>query len=233
MENPPILLLHGLGTSSERTWRDNGWIDLLGDSGRPVVALDLPGHGTAPKPHDPAAYDDLEGDVARRLDEAVGDQVVDAIGFSLGARTLLLLASDRPERFGRLVVAGVGANLFRADGGSAGLADVIEADAAPDEPVAAYFHRTSRTDGNDHLALAAFLRRKGGPHLTDEGLARITCPVLVVLGDADFAGPAQPLVDRLTGATVTVKQLPRTDHFATPKSFVFLDAALGFLGVSS
>jgi pimeloyl-ACP methyl ester carboxylesterase len=232
MENPPILLLHGLGTSSERTWRDNGWIDLLGDTGRTVVALDLPGHGTAPKAHDPAAYDDFEADVARRLDDAVGDQVVDAVGFSLGARTLLHLAADRPDRFGRLVVAGVGANLFRAGDESSGLADLIEGDTAPAEPTAAYFHRTSRTDGNDPKALAAFLRRTGAPRLTDEALARIHSPVLIVLGDGDFAGPAEPLADRLTSATVEVRELARTDHFATPKSFAFLDAALVFLGAN-
>jgi len=56
--------------------------------------------------------------------------------------------------------------------------------------------------------------------------------VLIVLGDGDFAGPAKPLADRLTGATVEVRELARTDHFATPKSFAFLDAALAFLGAS-
>jgi hypothetical protein len=54
--------------------------------------------------------------------------------------------------------------------------------------------------------------------------------VLVVLGERDFVGPADPLVERLTGAEVTLRILPRTDHAATPKSFDFIDAALAFLG---
>ncbi len=33
----------------------------------------------------------------------------------MGARVLLTIASDQPDRFDRLVVAGVGANLFRDD----------------------------------------------------------------------------------------------------------------------
>ena len=231
MENP-ILLVHGLGTSADRTWGDNGWIDLLRDSGRTVVAPDLLGHGRSPRPHDPAAYDQLEAEIARHLDEAVGaDTVVDAIGFSLGARTVLHLACARPERFGRLVLAGVGANLFRRDGtGGPGLADVMLSASSPESPALAYFHRLAHTDGNDPEALAALLTRPGGPRLSDEALATITCPVLVVLGEHDFVGPADPLVDRLTGAEVALKILPRTDHAATPKNFTFIDAALAFLG---
>ena len=64
---------------------------------------------------------------------------------------------------------------------------------------------------------------------TDEGLARITCPVLVVLGDSDFAGPADPLLDRLPNAELVT--LRGVDHFGTPKAFAFLDAALPFLDI--
>jgi pimeloyl-ACP methyl ester carboxylesterase len=71
------------------------------------------------------------------------------------------------------------------------------------------------------------MRRTKHVELTDEGLARITCPVLVVLGDQDFAGPADPLMERLpTAELVTLRGV---DHFATPKDFGFIDAALGFL----
>ena len=51
--------------------------------------------------------------------------------------------------------------------------------------------------------------------------------MLVVLGDRDFAGPADPLVEALPDATF--RPLRGVDHFATPKDFGFLDAALGFL----
>ena len=52
-------------------------------------------------------------------------------------------------------------------------------------------------------------------------------PVLVVLGDQDFVGPADQLVAALPDATYV--ELPRTDHAKTPKSFAFIDAALEFL----
>ena len=220
---PPVLLLHGLATSARRTWRDNGWIDLLTDAGRTVIAPDLLGHGTSPKPHDPAAYDDLEAHVLEALD----DEPVDAIGFSLGAKTLLALAADHPERFGRLVVAGVGANLFRDDD-TEHLAAAIERADDPEDPIARYFHALAADPDADPAAVAALLRRPGGLRVTPEGLARITGPVLVVLGDRDFAGPPDPLVDALGDARLVV--LEGCDHFATPKDFRFLDAALEFLG---
>lgn len=221
---PPVLLLHGLGTSAARTWGDNGWIDLLTDAGRTVLAPDLLGHGSAPKPHDPAAYDRLEDLVAAELP----DEAVDAVGFSLGARVLLTLAAGEPHRFRRLVVAGVGANLFRDDREGAALAAVLDGDTVPADPAARYFHQLAARPGADRAALAALLRRPHGPPLDAERLARVTCPVLVVLGDRDFAGPADPLLAALPHATHL--PLPGVDHFGTPKAFAFLDAALEFLG---
>jgi hypothetical protein len=47
------------------------------------------------------------------------------------------------------------------------------------------------------------------------------------LGDRDFAGPADLLLDALPdGRLVTLRG---ADHFGTPKDFRFLDAALEFL----
>jgi pimeloyl-ACP methyl ester carboxylesterase len=79
------------------------------------------------------------------------------------------------------------------------------------------------------VALAAFIEHRQPP-VTVEGLANVTCPTLVVLGDRDFAGPADPLMEALPDARLVT--LPRTDHFATPKDFKFMDAALDFVGAS-
>jgi pimeloyl-ACP methyl ester carboxylesterase len=220
---PPVVLLHGFGTTARTTWRDNGWVDLLEDAGREVVAIDLLGHGSAPKPHDPAAYDELETYVADQLPFGP----LQGIGFSLGARVLLTLAGREPDRFERIVVAGVGENLFRDDDIES-LARVLEGDSQADHPLAQYFKNLGADDGADPEALAAYLRRPGHAPLSDYLLAAIRCPVLVVLGSEDFAGPAEPLVERLSSAELVT--LPGVDHFATPKSMGFLDAALGFLG---
>jgi pimeloyl-ACP methyl ester carboxylesterase len=63
--------------------------------------------------------------------------------------------------------------------------------------------------------------------MTAADLAKITCPVLVVLGDKDFAAPAEPLVEALPDAKLHT--LRNTDHLGTVTSMGFLDAALDFL----
>lgn len=218
---PPVVLVHGFGTSFDLTWRSNGWVDLLGDEGREVIGVDLLGHGQAPKPSDPAAYADL----GARVVEALPDDPVDAIGFSLGAKTLLQVASADPSRFRSIVVSGVGANLFRRSDHSAVVEAVRSGDDGGD-PALRYFAGLADLPGNDRAALAACMENGGGG-VTVEQLGAITCPVLVVLGDADFAGPADPLVEALPSARLVT--LARTDHAKTPKSFAFIDAALDFL----
>ena len=104
----PVLLVHGFTTSAARTWHEPGWIDLITEAGRPVIAPDLLGHGDAPKPHEVEAYDEVEDLVAAELP----DGPVDAIGYSAGAGIILALAAERPERFERIVLGGVGGSLF-------------------------------------------------------------------------------------------------------------------------
>jgi pimeloyl-ACP methyl ester carboxylesterase len=221
MSSEPVVLVHGLGSSFEHGWRASGWIDLLGDSGRSVIGVDILGHGNAPKPRNPAAYSDLEASVAARLP----DEPVDAIGFSLGAQLLLRLAAADPQRFRRLVLIGVGANALRVDP-TEGLATAFEQGVDDDNVAARVFLSLAAEAGNDPLAMAACLRRPARPLTTDE-LRRVTCPVLVILGDKDFAGPADPLLDALPDARlVTLKGI---DHFQSPRDFGCIDAALNFI----
>lgn len=220
----PVALVHGFATSSARTWGDNGWLDLLADSGRSTIPIDLLGHGTADKPHDPAAYAQLESLVLDQLPT----EPVDAIGFSLGARVLLTLACDHPDRFNRLVLTGVGANLLRNDGSSV-IVDAIEGNGDTSNPVVQYFAGLAAQPGVDRAALAACLRSPRPP-LTPDRLARVELPVLVVIGDHDFAGPGEPLAEALPQAELVT--LRNVDHFATPKDFGVIDAALEFLGAT-
>src|SRR5215218_6911909 len=108
MTPPPVVLAHGFAGSGRTTWADAGWLELLADEGRTALAVDLLGHGDAPKPHDPEAYAGLAAHLAGLLP----DEPVDAIGFSLGAATLLQVAMEEPSRFRRLVIAGIGDDNF-------------------------------------------------------------------------------------------------------------------------
>lgn len=223
---PPVVLVPGFATSAARTWGDNGWVDLLADMGRNAIPLDVLGSGSAEKPHDPADYAEFEQHLLDRFPV----EPVDAIGFSLGARTLLTLAALHPERFNSLIVAGVGRNLFERDATGESIAAAIDGTGDSDDPIVRYFVQLAEAPDQDPLALAAFMRRTGGTPITVELLQSISCPVLVVLGDKDFAGPADPLMEALPNARLVT--LRNVDHFATPKDFGFIDAALEFLSAS-
>jgi pimeloyl-ACP methyl ester carboxylesterase len=223
MRHEPVVLVHGLGSSFEHGWREPGWIDLLADAKRPVIPVDILGHGSADAPHDPAAYADLEQSVAAVLPDP--GEPVDAIGFSLGAQLLLRLAAQEPSRFGRLVVIGAGANVF-ATGGEETLAAAFEQGADDENVIARLFVSLAQSARNDPLAIAACIRRPQRPFTTEE-LAKVTCPTLVIIGDKDFAGPPEPLVDALPDARLVV--LPGVDHFRTPSEFACIDEALEFV----
>lgn len=210
---PPVVLLHGFATSTERTWREPGWFDLLADARRRVFGIDLLGHGDAEKPSDPAAYDDLVSPVMAQFPETPAD----IVGYSLGARTALQIAMQHPERVNRLVLAAVGRNLVATD-------DAIGGDSR--DLVADRFESLITTPGNDTEALRACISRPRPP-FTAEQLATVDVPCLVIIGTDDFAGPPEPLAELLPDARV--KTLPGIDHFGLPKQFGFIDASLEFI----
>jgi len=214
-------LIHGFASSFDHTWRKNGWVDILGDLGRPVVPVDLLGHGTAPRPTDVGAYGDVEELVHRELPEGP----LDAVGFSAGASVLLRLAVDHPGRFRRLARLGLGDNVF---GGSEPLltVDALEGRTGPEDVQGQLFRRLAESAGNDPEALVAFIRRPAR-HLTESELAVVAGPVLVLLGDRDFIGTADRLMAALAqGEFVSLRGV---DHFATPSEFGAIDAVMRFL----
>ncbi|MFM8563844.1 MAG: alpha/beta fold hydrolase [Acidimicrobiia bacterium] len=227
--DPSVVLVHGWGGSFAATWRSSGFTELLADAGRTVIGVDLLGHGDAPKPHDPEAYADLGG----RILDALPDHPVDGVGFSLGALTLLRAAIEHPGRFSSLVLAGIGRNAVEP-GDTTSHARLIAAlegrsDGSGDDNLARLFVQYADQPGNDRTALTAVMKRPRAP-FTDHELAQVTVPVLVVIGDQDFAGPGEPLSERLPNARLVT--LRNCDHFATTENFGFFDATLDFLGAT-
>jgi pimeloyl-ACP methyl ester carboxylesterase len=224
MDAGPVLLLHGFASSAEHNWRQPGWLDLLADAGRQTVAVDLLGHGQAPRPTSSGDYESVE---ARVAEDIAGYEQLDAVGFSAGAHVLLRLAAAEPRRFRRLALLGIGGSVVTGDGGGAEpIIAALEGEPDPENIHGMVFRRLADGLGNDRAALVAFLRRPHRP-LTADDLARISCPVLVVLGDKDPAGPGEPLVAALPDAQLVT--LRGADHFGTPADVRCMQAVLGFL----
>ena len=222
MRETPIVLVHGFASSFEHTWRKNGWVDILGDLGRPLVPMELLGHGNAPRPTDPDAYATVDELVYR----ALPDGPLDAVGFSAGAGALVHIAVDHPGRFRRLALLGLGDNVFDGPAEPGPVIAALEGRTGSDDVRGELFRRMAVSAGNDPEALAAFLRRPVR-RLTEPELARVDCPVLVVLGDRDFIEGADRLVRALS--KVEFVSLRGVDHFATPSDFGAVDAVMGFL----
>ena len=220
---PPgsLVLLHGFASTFDHTWRQSGWVDILSDFDCTSPEIDLPGHGSSSRSTDPEAYANVEEEVAARLPTPTG-----AVGFSAGAEILLRVAGAHPAYFDRLVLLGVGDNVFETRDASP-VVEALDGEEEPEDVQARLFYRLARTTGNDPKALAAFLRRRREP-MRDEDLARIACPVLVVLGDRDMIPTAERLIQALPSATFL--SVPGVDHFATPSNFGAIDATMTFFG---
>lgn len=99
-EGPPVLLLHGFG-SSLHTW--DAWAALL-EADRRVIRLDLPGFGLTGA--DPTGdYSDLRA--VALLDgmlDRLGVARADVVGSSMGGRIAWRFAAERPARVRRLVL---------------------------------------------------------------------------------------------------------------------------------
>lgn len=219
-----LILLHGFGSSFDHNWRQTGWVDILADFGVTVPAIDLPGHGSSQPLTDPDDYADADEEVRCALP---ADGLIAGVGFSAGAELLLRLAVAEPERFDRIVLLGLGDNVFEPGDPSA-LVAALESNEEPEDVRARLFYRLARSAGNDTRALSAFLRRPHQP-VTEAELARLQCPVLVVLGDRDWVGPGDRLMAALPSASLVM--LAGVDHFATPSDFGAIDATIRFLGL--
>jgi pimeloyl-ACP methyl ester carboxylesterase len=98
---PELVLLHG-GGQNAHTWDT---VALALD--RPLVAIDLPGHGHSDGGLDPKLPSaDLAADVAVAI-EALAPEAGAVVGMSLGGMTALALAARYPEMVRRLVLVDV------------------------------------------------------------------------------------------------------------------------------
>ena len=202
-EGRPVILLHGLFSDAQTNWLRFGHAQRLADAGFEVVMPDLRAHGQSAKPHEREAYphDVLVRD-AEALVEHLGLHDYDLGGFSLGARTAVrcVLAGLRP---GKLVLGGMGLEgLAGWDRRAAFFIDAIDRfeEVKHGDPafMAVAFMKTQKVD-----RVAARLLLQAVDDTTDEELAGVTMPTLVVCGEKDRDnGSPQKLVDALPNATL-------------------------------
>lgn len=198
----PVVLLHGLFSSSEMNWIKWGHAQRLADAGFEAIMLDFRVHGQSESPTNPAAYPEnaLVRDVSSLIDH-LGLEDYDLCGFSLGARTSLHAVGNGVLQPHRLVVAGMGvAGVADWNRRSAFFKRVIDEfdTIKPGDP--AYFSRQFlKSQGVDRVAARLLLDTM--TDLDTAKLANVTMPTLVVCGDEDQDnGSARDLADLLPDA---------------------------------
>jgi pimeloyl-ACP methyl ester carboxylesterase len=230
-EGSPVVLAHGFASTHAVNWIATGWAKVLTEAGYRVVMPDMRGHGESGKPYNKAAYtlSAMAADLAGLLDH-LGEPGADLMGYSMGAMAALVAGMEYPDRFDRIVAAGVGARLLdpKRDPGPVIEALLTEDPSSIEDKGALLFRTFADQNRQDREALAACFEAVRAPFPVD-GLSTIKRPVLVVAGETDSqAGAAEPLAERMPkGRAFTV---PKRDHMKTVGDRSYKEAVLKFLG---
>jgi len=225
----PVLLIHGLASSSHINWVATGWTQALTDDGRRAVAMDVRGHGESAKLYEPAAYDlRLSAADAANLITHLALGRTDVIGYSMGVRVAAALVRDRPELVRSLVLGGMGDALITGAPDRDAIAEAMEADnihAA--NPVGRGHRAFAERSGGDLKALAACTRAPNAT-VAPEALAAIAVPVLIAIGSKDeIARPLSALTAIIPG--VEVLDIVGRDHMTASGDPQFKAGVLDFL----
>jgi len=234
-EGPPVVLVHGFGSSRVQNWKSTGWYGSLTEAGYSVLAIDCRGHGESDKPHDPLLYhhNRMAEDVTNVMD-AAGVMRAPYIGYSMGGLIGLRFVALFPERVERLTLGGVGENYLNGPRVSDpeqrnAIADGLLAESKDGitDPRARMFRDFADQPGKDRLALAACMRAMTPP-LPRTTLQMFGLPILVVCGDQDtVAGASGPLAAIFPHGSAAI--VPGRDHMSAVGARPTRQAAIDFL----
>lgn len=224
----PVLLLHGFASNAGLNWRSTGWVDLLVDAGRAVIAPDLRGHGSSTKFYEPSAYSTLAmaADV-RALCARLGVGRADVVGYSMGSRVAAMLALGQPDLVRSLVLGGIGETLIAGNRDAGIIADALVSESPPAAGTPGAFRKFAERAGGDLRALAACMWGQAEA-INPAVLSLLRLPVLVAAGATDLvAGPPEPVAARIPGAQALT--IAGRDHMLAVGDRSFKRAVLDFL----
>lgn len=222
----PLVLLHGF-TQSKTSWDPLlDALDRKGTMARPIIRVDLPGHGES---------GDIAADLATTADlviETCGRAIY--CGYSMGGRVALHCALQHAEEVAALVAIGATAGIEDADERrERRIADQILADSIEDMGVEAFIDKwlaqpmfagleRSESDlaarrANSASGLAESLRRSGTGTQTPlwSRLNELRMPVLFFAGsfDVKFSALAERMVASI-GSNASFISVPSSGHAA-------------------
>jgi pimeloyl-ACP methyl ester carboxylesterase len=212
-DGPPLVLLHGGMLTIDLNFAT--LIPTLAAT-HTVIGVEQQGHGRTANTDREITYPHLASDVVGLLDH-LGIEQATVLGHSMGGAVALELAVSHPDRVNAIVPMSAS---VRPDGLHPDLSDPSTYETSPIMPTAedfADFSAAYQRLSPHPEKFEEFLAYLGGmdEHFqgwTDEQLAGISCPVLIVQGDHDFTliEHAAFMLGRIPGSSLAV--LPDTPH---------------------
>ena len=212
-EGPPLVLLHGGMLTIELNFAT--LIPTLAAS-HTVIGVELQGHGRTAHTDREITYPNLASDVVALLDHLGYDQAA-VLGHSMGGATALELAVSHPDRVTAIVPMSAS---VRPEGLHPDLSDPSTYQTSPIMPTAqdfadfsaAYERLSPHPERFQEFLSYLGTMDQDFQGWTDEQLAGIGCPVLIVQGDQDFTTVEHGgfMLEKIPGSALAV--LPATTH---------------------
>ena len=209
----PLVLLHGGMLTIDLNFAT--LIPTLAQT-HTVIGVEMQGHGRTADIDRPITFANLAADVVALLDHLSIEKAA-VLGHSMGGGVALELAMSHPDRVSAIVP--ISASVSK-DGMHPDLSDPSTFETSPIMPTAqdfadfkaAYERLSPHPDQFDEFLMTLGSMDQDFEGWTDEQLAGITCPVLIVQGDTDFTliAHAGVMLAKIPGSALAV--IPATTH---------------------
>jgi pimeloyl-ACP methyl ester carboxylesterase len=228
---PPLIMLHG-GALTFHLSFDSLLPALTAE--RKVIGIELQGHGHTADGDRPFSIRQSAEDVIALLDQ-LGIERADFLGYSLGGLVSIDVAVLAPDRIGRLVLA---AAHFRPTRSEAYYPEItgLELDSPrmpTEEESAAMISAYNEVAPNPEDFFPFVQKVQPVVHdfqgWTDEQLARLAMPVLIIIGDTDFVRLEHAVEMKQLVPNAQLAILPGTKHMQVIRPDLVLPMLTTFL----
>ncbi len=228
---PPLIMLHG-GAYTFHLSFDSLLPALTAE--RKVIGVELQGHGHTADSDRPFSIRQCAEDVIALLDH-LGVERADLFGYSLGGLVSTEVAVSVPDRVGRVVLAASHVRSTRAEAYYPEIT-ALELDSPrmpPEEESAAMKRAYDEVAPNPEDFFPFVVKIQPAVHdfdgWTDEQLARLTMPVLIIIGDTDFVRLEHGVEMKQLLPNAQLAVLPGTKHLQVIRPDLVLPMVTAFL----